>query len=100
MLRQPLANHLGLDRRVCGYKLGYQDACDEISQRVFGVPAPRRVRVTGTVQFRGLSGPDHKPAMLRVLCEMSAQELACSLLAADPQQDVTVVGSVSEASET
>lgn len=90
ILRQPLADLLGLELRVCGNPLGYWQVADTISSRVFDHPPADRYPVTGYVRFHGLGGDDAEPAMLRALAEMSAPDVAAQILAKEPADDLVV----------
>jgi hypothetical protein len=91
VLRQPLANLLNLEYRVCGNRLGYWEVADELSEILFDTKPPERFSITSNVKYNGISGLEKGPtSMLRVLSELPITEIATQMLATEPNKDIII----------
>lgn len=88
--RQPLADLLGLESRVCGGIRGYWGAAEEISREVLGLNPPPRVSLTGQVLLQTPRGIERGASTLRVLAQLPWQELSRQLAHCEDSQDVSV----------
>ena len=88
VLRQPLANLLRLEYRVCGNKLGYWDVADDVSNEIFCIEPAIRYMVKGYVSFKGIGDLDPRPAMLRVLAEMSVRDITAQIFCGQKDDDL------------
>ena len=87
VVRQPLADHFGLELRVCGGQRGYWPVVQGIGQ-LLGAPATERLEVTGSVALWGLGGLEECPASLRVLCQLPPRECLELLQKAAPHERI------------
>lgn len=88
--RQPLADLLGLESRICGGPRGYWGAAEEISRDLLQAQPPPRVSLTGQVLLQTSNGIEAGASTLRVLAQLPWKQLSSQLLEGKDSQDVSV----------